>query len=46
MARSIVDLMDISFSGLGRTRKAKKLKSSAFLTLLLVIWRERNARIF
>ena len=45
--RSIEDMMIITFRGLGNSIRGKKtLWQIACLTLLWIVWQERNARIF
>ncbi|RVW15386.1 putative ribonuclease H protein [Vitis vinifera] len=44
--RSIVDMMVIAFKGLGNSLRGKTLWQIACLTLLWMVWQERNNRIF
>ena len=44
--RSIVDMMVIAFKGLGKSLRGKTLWQIASLTLLWMVWQERNNRIF
>ena len=44
--RSIEDMMIIAFRGLGNSIKSKTFWQIVCLTLLWIVWQERNARIF
>ena len=44
--RSIVNMMVIAFKGLGNSLRGKILWQIACLTLLWMVWQERNNRIF
>ncbi|RVW99804.1 putative ribonuclease H protein [Vitis vinifera] len=44
--RGIVDMMVIAFKGLGNSLRGKTLWQIACLTLLWMVWQERNNRIF
>ena len=44
--RGIVDMMVISFKGLGNSLRGKTLWQIACLTLLWIVWQERNNWIF
>ena len=44
--RSIEDMMIIAFRGLGNSIRGKTLWQITCLTLLWIVWQQRNARIF
>ena len=44
--RSYCDMMTISYMGFGNSTRGKTLWSIACLTLIWIMWQERNARIF
>nr|CAN83685.1 hypothetical protein VITISV_003813 [Vitis vinifera] len=44
--RSIFDMMSIKFNGFGSSKRGMTLWQAASITLIRVVWGERNARIF
>ena len=44
--RSISDMMSINYKGFGLSKKGIVLWQTACTTLIWVVWRERNFRIF
>ena len=46
MAKCVFDMMTINYMGLGRSKRGLVLWQTACITLIWVVWRERNVRIF
>ena len=44
--KSISDMMFINYKGFGKSKRGLVLWQNACITLIWVVWRERNARIF
>ena len=44
--RSISDMMSINYKGFGNSKRGVVLQQNACITLIWVVWRGRNARIF
>ena len=46
MAKCVFDMMTINYMGLGRSKRGLVLWQTACITLIWVVWQERNVRIF
>ena len=44
--RSISDMMSINYKGFGKSKRGIVLWQNACITIIWVVWQERNARIF